>query len=519
MTHRLGPSTRLIWVFSGLWGLWLVASRGCLRESVIASVQSECGDGRCDEGEAPLSCAQDCALNECGNHLCEFGEDEASCPGDCSGMECGDFVCQGPETPVSCPSDCAWGLCGNNVCEPGEADGGCNLDCWPLHCGNGICDSVETVADCPEDCLPTSAVDILLVVDDSESMAPYQERLSRALPSMYEDLVRRLGDRLDIHVGVVTTDLGADGYDSIAGCNDHGGDQGIIGRVGGLDMAARCLDSGERYLVDLAPRDCDILRYADGRCGQNDCDETNCAFEPGSSLVRDDATGCPRCRNFQGQAADAFSCLVSLGSGGCGFEQPLEAMRLALDGNPANRGFLRSDSLLVVLFLSDEDDCSAADAGDLFDPDPAVESQLGPLTSYRCTRYGVQCNESMEEPGHKSDCGPVQGGRLLEDPRDSVEFLSRLHGPGRLVAARVTGPFDGSLSVVEGSMPGRLTLGFSCTLGSRDQGAQPAVRLAWFTRQFRSPGGDFLEESICSDNYGALAAALAREIARRIEPE
>jgi len=57
----------------------------------------------------------------------------------------------------------------------------------------------------------------------------------------------------------------------------------------------------------------------------------------------------------------AFGCLGMLGDSGCGIEGTLEAARRALsadDSLSANRGFLRSDSVLSVVFLTDEDDCS-----------------------------------------------------------------------------------------------------------------------------------------------------------------
>ena len=44
-------------------------------------------------------------------------------------------------------------------------------------------------------------------------------------------------------------------------------------------------------------------------------------------------------------------------------------MKRALDGsNPENEGFLRDDAFLAVIFVADEDDCSAFSRG-VFDPD------------------------------------------------------------------------------------------------------------------------------------------------------
>ncbi len=59
--------------------------------------------------------------------------------------------------------------------------------------------------------------------------------------------------------------------------------------------------------------------------------------------------------------AQQFACLANLGTMGSGMEMPLEGMRLALvdrmaDGS--NAGFLRADALLAIVFLTDENDCS-----------------------------------------------------------------------------------------------------------------------------------------------------------------
>ena len=51
-----------------------------------------------------------------------------------------------------------------------------------------------------------------------------------------------------------------------------------------------------------------------------------------------------------------------MGIGGCGFEQQLMAGAVALNGEGQN-GFIRPDSLTVVLVVSDEEDCSIKDNG------------------------------------------------------------------------------------------------------------------------------------------------------------
>ena len=61
--------------------------------------------------------------------------------------------------------------------------------------------------------------------------------------------------------------------------------------------------------------------------------------------------------------AQNFACVAEVGTDGASFEMPLEGMKRSLvdrvtDGT--NAGFLRTDALLALIFLTDEDDCSTA---------------------------------------------------------------------------------------------------------------------------------------------------------------
>lgn len=68
----------------------------------------------------------------------------------------------------------------------------------------------------------------------------------------------------------------------------------------------------------------------------------------------------------------ALSCNVLLGQEGSEFEQGLEAARRAIEGNAE---FLRDDARLVVVFFSDEDDCTAQLELDRSDPNNCVWQQ------------------------------------------------------------------------------------------------------------------------------------------------
>src|SRR3990167_5832601 len=71
---------------------------------------------------------------------------------------------------------------------------------------------IVTVVELPAP--PLVAVDVLLVVDDSPSMAPKQAKFADALPALVERLAARPGGLPDLHLGVVTTDLGTSGSTS-----------------------------------------------------------------------------------------------------------------------------------------------------------------------------------------------------------------------------------------------------------------------------------------------------------------
>jgi hypothetical protein len=187
--------------------------------------------------------------------------------------------------------------------------------------------------DAPPPPMPRS-VDILVVIDDSSSMADEQKTLLMAVPTLVEGLLDPPVDPatgepvrdpfLDLHMGVVSTNLGAGGY-FVEGCSGTGDDGLLLHEP----LGPGCDSSYPDYL-GLQARE-----------------------------------GSPPASGEIGDLLADFACIASLGTSGCGFEQPLEAAYRALvvNGRPggANAGFLREDSLLVVLFVTDEDDCSAKD--------------------------------------------------------------------------------------------------------------------------------------------------------------
>ncbi|MCD6500109.1 MAG: hypothetical protein J7M25_17590 [Deltaproteobacteria bacterium] len=504
------------------WAVLFLLVGGCVGEQQVAQVQAVCGDGVCEPGEGTLVCPEDCPYAVCGNGMCEYDEDAQNCSGDCAGQVCGDGRCEGNETPYSCLYDCAWASCGNGVCEAMESEGQCLRDCVPMRCGNGVCEYEEDMENCPGDCPSTQSVDVLLVVDDSESMETYQKALAQALPNMYRALQGTVGVEPNLHLGVVTTDLGMGSYTVVSGCRRVGGDGGRLGVVGGADHASGCLAAGAHYMIDTAPVGCSVLYHSDRSCGANDCDQDNCSGEPGTVLVPDSVSGCPRCRNFTGGASEAFACLSQVGIDGCGFEQPLEAARKALDDNPYNQGFLRDDSILVLLFVTDEDDCSAAQPDVLFNPDPSLDSAdstLGFLTSFRCFEFGVTCDQDARAVGPHQGCVSAQPDLLFGIERyDS--FLRSLRQPGRIVAAALTGPFaDGEVDVeLDGQQ--RPAVAPTCRPDQSQLGAAPAVRIRALVAEFSAPHdlSSWAMTSVCDqDRYASFMEKIGAEVIGKME--
>ena len=213
-------------------------------------------------------------------------------------------------------------------------------------------------------------VDLLFVIDNSGSMAEEQASLRAQFPKLLETLAsgqRRGGEQAfpparSVHLGVVSTDMGLVGISEIDRCSGLG-DDGIMQNEPRLQQG--CKASYPRFLSYTA--------------GLNQPTET----------------------------ANDFACVAALGTEGCGFEQQLESGLKALwpgmdtritflgdgqgfgkqgHGDRENQGFLRSDptqglSVVAVVVVSDEEDCSMRDTSHLtppsfLDPQNPSEAQL-----------------------------------------------------------------------------------------------------------------------------------------------
>ena len=99
-----------------------------------------------------------------------------------------------------------------------------------------------------------------------------------------------------------------------------------------------------------------------------------------------------------------FKCMALVGDAGCGVEGPLEAVKRALTTIRRRRmqTSWRSGSLLAVIFITDEDDCSVK-ASRRSELNPNYRNcNSGQPDSYdcykvdqRCIARSLQCNEPM----------------------------------------------------------------------------------------------------------------------------
>jgi hypothetical protein len=191
-----------------------------------------------------------------------------------------------------------------------------------------------------------AAVDILVVVDNTQNMGEAQTVLGAA----FEPLVDGLAPSVDnVRIAVVSTDMGLqwgapaqpppDGVE-FPGCGDYG-------------------DNG--------------------------------AFQQGA--YAGDPQGCPALAATWAETtpetpnpdlAAQAACLTQLGTDGCGFEQQLAAAAASLMGN--DHTFIRESALLAVLIVSDEEDCSMQDGPGLF----------GTAEFQDPRRTGIACGENPQ---------------------------------------------------------------------------------------------------------------------------
>jgi hypothetical protein len=340
-------------------------------------------------------------------------------------------------------------------------------------------------------------VDILFMIDNSVSMGPKQAALNANFP----ELVTRIqtlatsGAPASFHIGVVDSDLGAGPSTSIPGCqpDGHGGKLHTAADPTAQNLPAACA------AFQLDPME-SFINYDSG---------TGVSNVTGVDL------------------GTAFTCLSAVGERGCGFEHQLESVYRALTDPTINTGFLRTDALLVVVWLTDEDDCSAPADSPLFDPSSAGIAQYGVLQSFRCTQFGITCDGKPLTGAALSsnNCAPVTGGPLFDVKRyadlftapraagglkdgSSDVLLVSLAAPPSPVIVETTQPCSG-----QPSAPSCAELAHSCVAaGSPAFFGDPAVRI----HAVMASTVNGIEAPICVTDYTSTLDVMADVMGARM---
>jgi hypothetical protein len=343
------------------------------------------------------------------------------------------------------------------------------------------------------------ALDILFMVDDSSSMVPMQQTLAAGFAAFTSVIDALPGGTPDLHIGVVSSDMGAGDGSSIQGC-----------QVGG---------TGDGGRLQSAPRGA--------------CTDTTLAGGANYIAVGLDPVSGERVTNYTASSlSDVFGCIALLGASGCGFEHQLSSVRHALDpalAPPENAGFLRPDAFLAVILLTNEDDCSAPAGSALFNPvSSQLKSKYGPTENFQCNEFGHLCQvgENLQAPSRFAaasydGCVSNDHGML-----DSVaDFITTLRGlksdPAKVFVATIAGPatpYTVTLRPAPVSDVGPWpAIQHSCGDASIAGGpfADPAVRLTQLTQALGAHGSF---ESICNADLSAPLRDIATLMANPLGP-
>jgi hypothetical protein len=146
--------------------------------------------------------------------------------------------------------------------------------------------------------------------------------------------------------------------------------------------------------------------------------------------------------------AQTFSCVANVGTGGNSDEMPLAAMRTAFEERMAdmtNAGFHRSDALLGIVFLTDEDDCSYEQSVTLGFSESLCENQMEPATNYVSFLDTYTGNRTRWAAAAIAGMGPGSCTSTFGDAVEATRLKAFVAAAGS--QARMSSICDGDLSV------------------------------------------------------------------------
>ncbi len=366
-------------------------------------------------------------------------------------------------------------------------------------------------------------IDILFMIDNSSSMTSMQQKLLAQLPTFMQVLQNLPNGLPNVHIGVVSSDMGAPGDQTGSiGCTTSGDDGNFHAAPEGTCTATTIMN-GDNYISDV-----------DGQA------------------------------NFTDPIEKVFQCIALLGANGCGFEHQLASIDRALgadgSGIPQNNAnFLRDEAYLGIVLLTNEDDCSAPSNTPLFSLNggkQSITNPLGPIANYRCNQWGHLCKDpsgNTEQPPltppanasgnpptlDMTDCqsNEVGDNMHLTPINQFVSDIKKLKSDpdNQILVAAITAPPDPyTVEWVPPASPPPGTSGelwpqvmHSCgakngddvnpksTMNTTDGSfGDPGVRITQFVKEFPN----YVVASICDPSYAQSMTAIATKLGALIKP-
>lgn len=383
-------------------------------------------------------------------------------------------------------------------------------------------------------------VDILFVIDNSRSMAEEQATLARNFGPLIERLEQD-DVRANYRIAITTTDNG----------HIH-----CTGRDGGQFKTLSCLKRPSDFEAVIDGQELDFFEDA---CSSI-CEHEDIEILPTATFDDPEPKARPWIENINGvtnlpegiSPVEAFECLAPQGLTGCGFEAPLESMRLALtradrDEEPEN-SFMRPGAILAVIFVTDEADCSAqySTVKEPWDVTDTGNRSLwseqnradGRLTSEVCWFAGVECEEQADGTQECWAADKTPDGTEAADEEDAVlfpldryvNFLTELEEDKKtinpdqeILVGVLTGvPTDyqgGQIYYSDGQDADFLReTGTGAGCSSSNGEAAPPVRMAEFADAFSTGDEDVNLFSVCREDYSESMSAIADAIGKQVRP-
>jgi hypothetical protein len=374
-------------------------------------------------------------------------------------------------------------------------------------------------------------VDLLFMVDNSGSMADKQNSLKAQFPHMIQVLstgMRNANDQnpfppvKDMHLAVVSSDMGVVGQTGVMGCDSNGGDDGRFKFVSA--GGAGCQATYPPFLTYDATKDDPNQIGVDFGCIASGVGVMGCNFEqqlesPFRSLwpaLYSDAKG-----NIVMPNPYTFLATTPLGTTGRGDLMPPDG----------SSGFLRKDpsdpSLLGIILLTDEDDSSSKDTSYLRN----VTDQNDPLS-----REGVQVRPLMNPQYLYDTQRYIDGFKALRPGQENLVVFAAITGvPTDLVDAAAQANVDFTddtqrnayydriandrrmqQTVTNGAIPQLAAIAPTCTRVNSQRQTETAVPARRILDVVRGFGENGTIQSICASDYGPGMDAIIEIIARQL---